>query len=178
MTRDSNSKAGKKTTEDIGIFAESEINEEKPSSEGAVSPEKPSVAGSNQPQDVILVAEDSGTALKLISHHLQQLGFGVIACEDGHDAWSKLKASPKGLIRAVISDLMMPKMDGLSFLKQVRNSVEHKDLAFLLLTSSLEKEYILLAKQLNVNGYILKPVSLKNIKSKLAEIFPDKVNVA
>ena len=67
---------------------------------------------------------------------------------------------------------MMPNMSGIDFLKRVRGDSQYKGIAFVLITAVTEKEYIVEAKELNVNGYILKPVTSERVKNKLRELYP------
>ena len=122
----------------------------------------------------ILIVEDSAPNRKILAHLIEKLGFAVIACEDGEEAWKILSAGKLQNLEAVISDLMMPKMDGLQLLKNVRDSQELKNLPFLLVTAVSDKNYIVQAKDLHVTGYVLKPLTFQRVSEKLQEIFPDK----
>ena len=75
---------------------------------------------------------------------------------------------------AVISDIMMPTMDGIQLLRNVRGKENLKTIPFVLVTALSEKEYIVQARELNVNGYILKPVTFQRVTSKLQELFPER----
>ena len=68
----------------------------------------------------------------------------------------------------------MPNMDGLELLRRTRNDEKFKDLPFVLVTAVSDKDYIFEAKNLKVNGYILKPVTYKRVSAKLQELFPEK----
>jgi two-component system chemotaxis response regulator CheY len=70
---------------------------------------------------------------------------------------------------------MMPEMDGIELLKNVRESARWKDLPFVLVTAVSDKDYIVSAKDYGVNGYILKPVTFHRVTAKLQELFPNKV---
>jgi two-component system chemotaxis response regulator CheY len=122
--------------------------------------------------DTIVVAEDSPPNRKILSHLLQKLGFHVVACEHGQEAKEALHSGKHHNIVAVISDVMMPKMDGIQLLRHVREDETLKDLPFVLVTAVSEKDYIVQARALNVNGYILKPVTFDRLTSKLRELFP------
>ena len=69
---------------------------------------------------------------------------------------------------------MMPNMDGLELLKSCRGDDNFKDIPFVLITAVSDREYILEAKELHVNGYILKPVTFQRVTTKLKELFPEK----
>lgn len=127
------------------------------------------------PKDQIVVAEDSAPNRKILSHLLEKLGFEVIACENGKIAWDKIKSQEHKNVVAIISDMMMPEMDGLTLLQEVRGFEPVKSLPFVLVTAVSDKEYIVKAKALNVNGYVLKPLTFQRVEAKLKELFPNKV---
>jgi len=129
-----------------------------------------------QPElDTIIIAEDSPPNRKILAHLLTKLGFNVVACENGEEAWKALSGGEHPRVVAVISDIMMPLMDGLAFLKNVRGHETWSKLPFVLVTAVSEKEYIVQAKELNVNGYILKPVTFQRVTNKLQELFPSRI---
>ena len=124
--------------------------------------------------EFIVVAEDSAPNRTILVHLLKKLNYNVFDCEDGVQAWKALEENKDKNIVAVISDIMMPNMDGLELLKKTREDEHYKDKPFLLVTAVSEKEYIFQAKNLNVNGYILKPVTFQRVSKKLQELFPDR----
>jgi two-component system chemotaxis response regulator CheY len=133
-----------------------------------------SEAAENANEEYIVVAEDSPPNRTIIVLLLRKLGFKVIECVDGDLAWKSLEEHRDKNIVAVISDLMMPSMDGLELLRRVRNDDKWKDLPFVLVTAVSDKDYIFEAKNLKVNGYILKPVTYKRVSAKLQELFPER----
>lgn len=126
-------------------------------------------------KELILIAEDSQPNRKVLAHLLERMGYRVLSCTNGKEAWEKLHAPAGRDVVAIISDVMMPQMDGLKFLKAIRESELHRDMPFLLVTAVSDKDYIVQAKELNVSGYILKPVTYQRVAAKLTEIFPDKI---
>ena len=125
-------------------------------------------------KEVIVVAEDSPPNRNILIHLLKKLDYAVIEGEDGEAAYNAMEAHTGGPIVAVLSDIMMPNMNGIEFLKKVRDSEKYKDLPFVLITAVADKEYIIEAKSLAVNGYILKPVTFDRVSGKLKELFPNK----
>lgn len=139
--------------------------------------------------ETVIVAEDSDPNRQILCLLLRKLGFAVIECRDGALAWQALEASFKAESRrnvvAVVSDLMMPNMDGMEFLRRVRNQATDefsKDgeskgfntakLPFVLVTAVSDKDYVFEAKSLKVDGYILKPVTYKRVAAKMQDLFP------
>ncbi|MGE3974194.1 MAG: response regulator [Bdellovibrionales bacterium] len=125
--------------------------------------------------ETVVVAEDSAPNRSILCHLLKKLGYEVLEAEDGQKALEMLKenmASKK--IVAIFSDIMMPNMDGITFLKTIRADEQTKDMPFIFITAVSDKDNIIQAKALNVNGYILKPVTFQRVLSKLQELFPAK----
>lgn len=125
-------------------------------------------------EEYILVAEDSAPNRNILVHLLKRFGYKVIDCEDGEKAWESLQNISDKKLVAILSDIMMPNLSGIELLKKVRHNDQLKALPFVLITAVTEKEYIVEAKELGVNGYILKPVTSERVKSKLKELFPDR----
>jgi two-component system chemotaxis response regulator CheY len=127
-------------------------------------------------KEFIVVAEDSAPNRTILVHLLRKLGFDVIECSDGESALSELNKAVAGgkNVVAILSDIMMPKMDGLVFLEHVRKEEKLKSIPFVLVTAVSDKEHIVKAKSMNVNGYILKPVTFQRVTTKLEELLPGK----
>lgn len=125
-------------------------------------------------REYILIAEDSPPNRKILAHLLKKLDYEVIECVDGQEAWDKLLKENRINLVAILSDIMMPNLDGIGLLKCVREQSSYKDIPFILITAVSDKDYIVQAKNLNVNGYILKPVTFQRVTSKLKELFPKK----
>lgn len=125
-------------------------------------------------EEYVVVSEDSAPNRTILVLLLRKLGFKVLECEDGDLAWKALESNADKNIVAVISDLMMPNMDGLELLRRVRNHDKMKAMPFVLVTAVSDKDYIFEAKNLGVDGYILKPVTYKRVAMKMQELFPAK----
>ena len=126
-------------------------------------------------KEIILVAEDSPPNRKILGHLLKKLNYNVIECPNGQEAWdSYLKEESVDGLVAIFSDIMMPSMDGLGLLKNVRKTNKYKDTPFVLITAVSNEDYIVQAKSFNVSGYILKPITFQRITTKLKELFPSK----
>jgi CheY-like chemotaxis protein len=124
--------------------------------------------------EYVVVAEDSAPNRAILVLLLRRLGFEVFECDDGDVAWKAISENVDKNIVAVISDLMMPSMDGLELLRRVRNGEDTRSLPFVLVTAVSDKDYIFEARKLNVNGYILKPVTYQRVAAKLKELFPER----
>lgn len=128
----------------------------------------------NAGEEYVVVAEDSPPNRTILVLLLKKLGYKVLECEDGEIAWSFMQKNADKNIVAVISDMMMPNMDGMELLRRVRASEKFAELPFVFVTAISEKDYIFEAKNLKANGYILKPVTYNRVTQKLKELFPNR----
>lgn len=129
---------------------------------------------SNSGDEFVIVAEDSPPNRTILVLLLKKLGFQVIECEDGQLAWQALDKNRDKNVVAVVSDIMMPNMDGMELLRKTRDDGEYSSIPFVFVTAVSEKDYIFEAKNLHANGYILKPVTFQRVAQKMSEIFPNK----
>ncbi|MBT4761004.1 MAG: response regulator [Bdellovibrionaceae bacterium] len=127
----------------------------------------------SEDKERIIVVEDSPPNRKILVHLLEKLNYQVDAFEDGKQAWDFISSDQCTEFVAIISDIMMPNMDGVELLRNVRES-EYKDKPLVLVTAVSDRDYIIEAKKLNVNGYILKPVTFQRVTGKLEELFPER----
>jgi two-component system chemotaxis response regulator CheY len=145
-------------------------NDEKPTDQKPVE-DKPAI---DPNLETVIVAEDSDPNRQILCLLLRKLGFAVLEFKDGALAWDALQANDGRKIVAVVSDLMMPNMDGLELLRRVRNDEKWATLPFVLVTAVSDKDYVFEAKNLKVDGYILKPVTYKRVSDKMQALFPGR----
>ncbi len=124
------------------------------------------------PDKFILVAEDSRPNRNILVQNFKKFGYGVCEFENGKKAWDYLIGQNEKKIVAVFSDIMMPEMDGLELLKNIRGHETFKTMPFILISAVTQKEFIIEAKKNRANGYLLKPITSAAIKDKLTEMFP------
>jgi len=104
-------------------------------------------------QERILVVEDDQFLRELYSDVLSGEGYKVETAEDGEQALEKMKVGGYNL---VLLDIIMPKMDGLSVMRQIQNTPPQIPNNFVVFMTNLDKdEDIKIALQLG-NGYLIK----------------------
>lgn len=119
----------------------------------------------------IQVVEDDMDVRSLLVSYVNRAGFGAIAANDGQAALETIKKQYQDKkIVAIIADLKMPRINGLEYLRRIRIDPQLKTLPFIIVTGDMDKQNILNAKQLNVSGYLLKPVNLEKVKLQLDKI--------
>jgi len=103
----------------------------------------------------VLVAEDSATNRKLLRAQLEAEGHTVLEAVDGAEA---LAALERQHVDAVVSDNLMPKMDGFRLCREIRRHARLSALPFILYTSSDNSASDRrLADAVGADGYVVKP---------------------
>jgi CheY-like chemotaxis protein len=97
------------------------------------------MASSVKSDEFIVVAEDSAPNRTILVLLLKKLGFGVLECEDGSSAWKAMEKNRDKKVIAVISDMMMPNMDGMELLRRIRGDSHYADLPSCLLQPSQKR---------------------------------------
>lgn len=117
----------------------------------------------------ILIVDDSKTIRNLVAFILKNEGYKITAAEDGLDGLEKLYANPD--IALIISDVNMPRMDGFTFIKTVREQDAYSDLPIVVLSTEGQEKDIQKGISLGANLYMVKPAQpqqmVKNIKMLL-----------
>jgi two-component system chemotaxis response regulator CheY len=116
----------------------------------------------------ILAVDDSPTMRRIIINTLKRAGYSnVIEATDGKDALAKMKVEK---VDFIITDWNMPEMDGLTFVCNIRDKAEYKELPILMVTTRSVKDDILEAMKAGVNNYIVKPFTPDTLKEKIESI--------
>jgi two-component system, chemotaxis family, chemotaxis protein CheY len=103
----------------------------------------------------LLIVDDSTMLRDMLSYALNEGGYNdVIEAVDGVDGLEKAKASTFDL---VITDVNMPNMDGLSFIKELRKLPEYMKTPILVLTTERSDEMKSKGKSVGATGWIVKP---------------------
>jgi len=120
----------------------------------------------------ILIVDDDATTRKLLGLYLKVKGYDVAYAENGLDGIEKMGRENPNLI---ISDLNMPYMDGIEFVKTVRADPAHQEIPILMVTTEADPDERERAMSIGVNGYLIKPVTaevvIQNIRHILKNMF-------
>jgi len=112
----------------------------------------------------ILFAEDDIISRNKIVEILSMIFSKVYQAEDGKEAYEIYEDEAPNI---VLSDIKMPKKDGLSLIKQIRQN--DYTTPILLMTSFAEKELLVDAANLSIDAYLVKPVNLENLTAALCK---------
>ena len=115
----------------------------------------------------ILIVDDESRMRKLIKDFLIKKNYNILEAEDGEKAL-KVYNENKNKIKLILLDVMMPKLDGRSVLRQIRQ--ENKSLPIVMLTARAEEQDELFGFELGVDEYITKPFSPKILVARVEAI--------
>jgi DNA-binding response OmpR family regulator len=112
----------------------------------------------------ILVVDDEQDVVRLLEFRLEKEGFEVITCGDGQTALTMTEADKPDL---VVLDIMMPLMDGMEVLRQIRSRRATSRIPVVMLTAKTASVTVDEARQLWVSDYIMKPFDPEKLVAKV-----------
>lgn len=121
-----------------------------------------------------LAVDDATTMRKMVSFTLRDAGFDVTEAVDGVDGLQKLATARFDLI---ITDLNMPRMDGIQFTRQVRAVLGVRSVPILILTTESEMSKKHQAREAGATGWIVKPFQQSQLISIVSKVVPSFAGV-
>lgn len=113
----------------------------------------------------ILIAEDEPVSSRILQLTLEHFGHEVIATSDGRQAWERFDAEP---VRVIVSDWMMPDIDGIELCDRVRKRPKTDYTYFILLTAiHTGRENLQKAMAAGVDDFLTKPLDREAISMRL-----------
>jgi serine phosphatase RsbU (regulator of sigma subunit) len=112
----------------------------------------------------ILLAEDSAASRFLLQRAVEELGHECVVAEDGLQAWELYRS---GGVEVVISDWIMPGLDGDELCRRIRADADGSYTYFVMLTSLEDKEHVLRGMQAGVDDYLTKPLDRNDLSARL-----------
>ncbi len=103
---------------------------------------------------IIMTADDSASVRQMVSFTLKQAGYGVVEAVDGRDALEKIKTTD---IQMLITDLNMPKIDGIELIREVRTLDKCRFIPIIMLTTESQTTKKMEGKAAGATGWIVKP---------------------
>lgn len=113
----------------------------------------------------VLAVEDDAVARAVLRQALRKLGHDVVEDHDGGTAWQRLQTEH---VRVVVSDWLMPNVDGLELCRRIRANVGDEYVYFILLTGSdATEENQRMAADAGVDDFLTKPLNLNELWMRL-----------
>ncbi len=117
---------------------------------------------------VILIAEDSPTQAEKLRYFLEQHGYQVIAAKNGREALDLMTSHKPDLL---ISDIVMPEMDGYELCHCIRTDQGWKDLPVIFLTILSDPADIMKSLECGADSFIIKPFKEEPLLERIRLLF-------
>lgn len=118
----------------------------------------------------VLVVDDSVSMRQMVGFTLTNAGYTVVEAVDGQDAVAKLTNGAKPHL--VITDLNMPSMDGIAFIKHVRSLPDFKFTPILMLTTEAADNKKKEGQAAGATGWIVKPFNPEQMLNVVRKVLP------
>jgi two-component system alkaline phosphatase synthesis response regulator PhoP len=115
----------------------------------------------------ILVVEDEPSIIKILTRRLQTSEYEVLTAFDGAEGLEKALAERPDLI---ISDIMMPRMDGYTFVKQLREHPDGVRIPVIILTAKEKMQDLFYFQGVRDCDYIVKPFETEALLAKITQL--------
>jgi len=116
---------------------------------------------------VILAVDDSASMRKMVHFTLSGAGYDVVQAVDGVDA---LEYARGHAVDIVLTDVNMPRMDGIALVKELRALPTYRFTPMLVLTTESSQEKKLEGKQAGATGWIVKPFNPEQLLATIARV--------
>jgi two-component system, chemotaxis family, chemotaxis protein CheY len=117
----------------------------------------------------VLVVDDSVSMRQMVAYTLQQAGFSVLQGGDGQEGLDKLQGQR---VELIITDVNMPTMDGITFVKNVRALPNYKYTPILMLTTESQAATRQQGKAAGATGWLVKPFEPNQFLQIVAKVCP------
>lgn len=112
----------------------------------------------------VLLAEDETVSRRLLQSYLEKWGHDVVATKSGADAWALFKESD---FQLVMTDWMMPEMDGLELIRRIRAARRPQYVYTILLTARSHKEDLVKGMEAGADDFVAKPFDRDELRVRL-----------
>ena len=115
----------------------------------------------------VLIAEDSVTQAMQLQNILEQNNFETMVVPNGSDALRSIRESKPSI---VISDIIMPGIDGYELCRQIKSNESYKDISVILLTSLSQPQAVIWALQCGADKFLTKPYNENQLMSTIQHL--------
>lgn len=112
----------------------------------------------------VLVVDDEEDVVRLLTFRLEKEGFQAISCADGQTA---LRIAEEDKPDLIVLDIMMPLMDGMEVLRQIRSRRTTSRIPVIMLTAKTASVTVDEARQLWVSDYVMKPFDPEKLVARV-----------
>lgn len=114
----------------------------------------------------IMTVDDSSSVRQMVNFTLKNAGYRVVEASDGKDALGKLN----GEVHMVITDLNMPRMDGIELIRRIKANSSYKFIPIIMLTTESQSEKKMAGKAAGATGWIVKPFKPEQLLAVIKKV--------
>ncbi len=114
-----------------------------------------------------LIVDDSSVMRKIVERALRQAGLDPLVVHEAGSGTEGLDVLKTRQVDLILSDINMPSMDGLEFLRQIRMQSLAPGVPVVMITTESSEEHVRQAIQAGAQGYIRKPFTAEQIKERV-----------
>jgi two-component system, chemotaxis family, chemotaxis protein CheY len=115
----------------------------------------------------IMIVDDSSSMRQVVGIALRDAGYDLIEAADGKEALSKLDGVK---IHLIISDINMPVMDGITFVKEVKQLPKYRFTPIIMLTTEVNQAKKDAAKEAGAKAWVTKPFQPKTLLEAISKL--------
>lgn len=116
---------------------------------------------------LIMIVDDSASLRQVVKMTLEKMGYDVLEAKDGKDALDKARGKK---INLIITDLNMPVMDGITFIKELKKLPEHKFTPVMMLTTESQQSKMMEGKAAGAKAWLVKPFKPEQITAAIEKL--------
>lgn len=114
-----------------------------------------------------LIVDDSSVMRKIVERALRQAGLDLVTVHEAASGTEGLEVLKAGKVDLILSDINMPSMDGLEFLRQIQAQNLASGVPVVMITTESSEEHVRQAIQAGARGYIRKPFTAEQVKERV-----------
>jgi len=119
----------------------------------------------------VLVVDDSAIMRKVITQILEMLGHDSVPASNGLDAFERLKEHED--VRLILLDWNMPEMNGIEFLRAIKDRPGLSEIPVIMLTTESERRKMIEAIEAGAKHYLTKPFQPETLATKILQCVGD-----
>jgi two-component system chemotaxis response regulator CheY len=119
-----------------------------------------------------LIVDDSSVMRKIVERSLRQAGLDELVVREAGSGVEGLEILRTQNVDLILSDINMPSMDGLEFVRQIRAQNLAAGVPVVMITTESSEEHVKQAIQAGARGYIRKPFTAEQVKERVLPLVP------
>jgi response regulator RpfG family c-di-GMP phosphodiesterase/signal transduction histidine kinase len=148
------------SVDELALIDREHLNLRAKESSAAESVEGPAI-------DKVLLVEDNVDLRSYVSRMLTRFGHQVTTAADGLDGWEHVQNQ---LPDIVISDIMMPRMDGFELARKIKTTEKTRRIPVILITAKPELESKLTGLEIGADDYLPKPINIRELDARIKNL--------